>query len=160
MQNIEFPDCSLFLIFAPLHIKYDNGCGSNENGSNNNKFKDNGSNGNGSNYNGSNDECIWVANIHRAGAGEPCARREYLVPLTLSEIATMTSEWAEGMFVLCKSCFPEQAPEAGGYANSHRGEREHRDTGETGGKGDRETADHVNCIKSVFKKTIKSKTNI
>ena len=124
-QNIEFPDCSLFLIFAPLHIKYDNGCGSNENGSNNNKFKDN----------GSNDEYIWVANIHRAGAGEPCARREYLVPLTLSEIATMTSEWAEGMFVLCKSCFPEQAPEAGGYANSHRGEREHRGHWRDRGKG-------------------------
>ena len=110
-----------FSYFSPLHIKYDNGCGSNENGSNNNKLKDNGSNGNGSNYNGSNDEYIWVANIHRAGAGEPCARREYLVPLTLSEIATMTSEWAEGMFVLCKSCFTEQAPEG-------RGERE-RETG-------------------------------
>ena len=77
----------------------------------------------------------WVANIHRAGAGEPCARREYLVPLTLSEIATMTSEWAEGMFVLCKSCFTEQASEAGWCANSHRGEREHRGHWRDRGKG-------------------------
>ena len=75
-QNIEFPDCSLFLIFSPLHIKYDNGCGSNENGSNNNKLKDNGSNGNGSNYNGSNDEYIYGSLIFTGQVQESRARGE------------------------------------------------------------------------------------
>ena len=69
----------------------------------------------------------------------------------------MILELTESMFVLCKSCFTEQAPEAGGCTKRHRGDRRNRGNRDNRGNrrhrgnrghrehrghwGDRETAD-------------------